>query len=80
MPTYKNDFTKDDDFALWQLHEIRNKIAAQNSSCEEINKTAESILKKYSSKKIKISRRQTASRRTAHKPVHASDQQKASAF
>jgi|GEM_PF-898948 len=69
MRAYKNDFTKDEDFALWQLHETRSKIALQNSSCDEINKTAESIVKKYNLKKIKISRRQTASRLPAEKPT-----------
>ena len=54
MRAYKNDFTKDEDFALWQLHETRSKIAAQNSSCDEINKTDESIIKKYNIKKLKI--------------------------
>jgi len=69
MRAYKNDFIKDEDFALWQLHETRSKIAAQNSSYDEINKTAESIIKKYSLKKLKISSRQTASRRPLEKPA-----------
>jgi len=69
MRAYKNDFTRDEDFALWQLHETRSKIAAQNSFCDETNKSADSIIKKYNLKKIKISRRPTASRRPAEKPA-----------
>ena len=80
MQTYKNDFTRDEDFALWQLHETRSKMAAQNSSCDEINKTAELIIKKYSLKKLKISRRQTASRRPVQKLALEPTQQKASTF
>jgi len=80
MRAYKNDFTRDEDFALWQLHETRSKIAAQNSSCDEINKTAESIIKKYSLKKVKISRRQSASRRVVEKPACEPAQPKASVF
>lgn len=39
---YKNDYTKDEDEALWEIHEIRRKLNKdlKNKSVEEINKNA----------------------------------------
>lgn len=62
MINYKNDFTKDEDFALWQLHEIRSKLAARKISCDEINNAGQTIIKKYNLKGLKINRRQTGYR------------------
>ena len=47
METYKNDFTENEDKALWELHEIRHKLheKRKNKTIEEINSDA---LKKYS--------------------------------
>jgi len=48
METYKNDYSKNEDYILWELHEIRNKLhqKRRDKTIEEINKEA---LKKYSS-------------------------------
>lgn len=42
MGTYKNDYTKDEDEALWEIHEIRKKLNKdlKNKSVEEINNDA----------------------------------------
>ena len=42
METYKNDYDKNEDFALWELHEIRHQLAIEhnNMTIEEINKRA----------------------------------------
>ena len=51
MEIYKNDYSKQEDEMLWELHEIRNKLAIKykSMSCEEINKYAR---KKYKAWKI----------------------------
>jgi len=47
MGTYKNDYTQEEDEALWEIHEIRQVLHKElkNKSIEEINNGA---LKKYS--------------------------------
>jgi hypothetical protein len=32
-----NDYTKEEDVALWQLHEIRHQLAEQHQSPQQIN-------------------------------------------
>ncbi len=40
MATYKNDYTKEEDETLWELHEIRHKLATERTikSIDEINR------------------------------------------
>ena len=42
MGTYDNDFNKEEDQMLWELHEIRHKLAEEHNrmSVEEINRRA----------------------------------------
>ncbi len=42
MGIYKNDYTKDEDEALWEIHEIRRTLNRElkNKSVEEINNQA----------------------------------------
>ncbi|MEW6379570.1 MAG: hypothetical protein AB1611_08165 [bacterium] len=42
MEIYKNDYTKDEDQALWELHEIRHKLHKEfkNKTLDEINNSA----------------------------------------
>ncbi len=47
MVHYKNDYSKEDDTALWQLHEIRHQIAEQRQSPEQINTTGFQLIVKY---------------------------------
>ena len=39
MAIYKNDYTKEEDETLWELHEIRHKLSEERKSktIEEIN-------------------------------------------
>jgi len=42
MVTYKNDYTKNEDHTLWELHEIRHKLhqKRRKKSLEKINQEA----------------------------------------
>jgi hypothetical protein len=42
MEIYKNDYTKEEDEALWEIHEIRRKLNTdlKNKTVEQINKDA----------------------------------------
>jgi hypothetical protein len=53
MGTYKNDYSKKEDVVLWELHEIRHKLADEHKgkSLEEINKSAQEILKEWKARK-----------------------------
>jgi len=52
MANYKNDYSKEEDPMMWQLHEIRNKIAMKNLSPKDINEMAKEIRKKYNLKPL----------------------------
>ncbi|MFH1077093.1 MAG: hypothetical protein V1753_09745 [Pseudomonadota bacterium] len=51
---YKNDYTKEEDAALWQLHEIRHQLAEQRQSPEQINTTGLQLITKYKLNNLKI--------------------------
>ena len=42
MGIYKNDYTKDEDETLWELHEIRHKLynELESKTLDEINNSA----------------------------------------
>ena len=54
MAVYKNDYSKDEDFALWRLHEIRNKMARRGLCSEAINKTARELIRKYRLSRLQL--------------------------
>ena len=54
MAVYKNDYSKNEDFALWNLHEIRNKMARRKLNSNAINKAARELIRKYHLSKIKL--------------------------
>ena len=45
MGAYKNDYTKEDDLALWILHEIRHKTAPRAVRAETINRAAKELIR-----------------------------------
>lgn len=49
METYVNDYKKEEDEMMWELHEIRNKLwnEIKNLSTEEINLRSQAILDKW---------------------------------
>ena len=47
MGTYKNDYAKKEDTMMWELHEIRYRIAESGHTIEDINQAAKDIAKKY---------------------------------
>lgn len=47
MEIYKNDYTKEDDFMLWELHEIRHELAEQQQTPEQMNALAHQIIAQY---------------------------------
>jgi hypothetical protein len=42
MGTYRNDYTKEDDYMLWELHEVRHELQQEykTMSLDEINERA----------------------------------------
>jgi len=53
METY-NDYTKEEDFALWELHTIRRKMAKQKIDLKKIHATSQDIIKKYKLKNLRF--------------------------
>jgi len=49
METYKNDYKKEDDECLWEIHEIRRQLHQEisNKTCEEINEKAKEIFEDW---------------------------------
>jgi hypothetical protein len=54
MQTYKNDYTQKEDYALWELHEIRNKMAKEAVEFTKINKMAGKMISRYGLKNVKL--------------------------
>ena len=50
METY-NEYTKEEDPALWRLHQIHKQIAKEGIVPEELNKRAHKVMKKYGIKR-----------------------------
>jgi hypothetical protein len=46
MEVYKNDYSKEEDLALWVLHDIRHKMARRGLSAADINKSARDLIRK----------------------------------
>lgn len=47
MVVYKNSYSKKEDYALWELHQIRYKIARERKTPSQINTAAVATIKKY---------------------------------
>jgi hypothetical protein len=49
MGTYINDYKKEEDRMMWEIHEIKNELwnEIKNLSTEEINKRSRAILEKW---------------------------------
>lgn len=56
MAEYRNEYTKEDDFMLWQLHEIRHILAQQHRSPDQINRHAQEVLAQYNLTNLTIIR------------------------
>jgi len=46
METYKNDYTKEEDETLWELHEIRNKLYKKLKS-KPVSQINEDAMRKF---------------------------------
>jgi hypothetical protein len=51
MATYHNDFDKDKDPMMWELHEIRNRINKEKLTPGKINEKGKKILSEWKEKK-----------------------------
>lgn len=45
MGTY-NEYTKEEDYMMWELHQIRKKMAKEGIDVNKVNREAEDYLKK----------------------------------
>ena len=54
MAIYKNEYTKKEDFMMWELHNIRKKMASKKLSALSSNNAAKKIIKKYNLTNLKV--------------------------
>ncbi len=54
MAAYRNDYTKEEDLALWTLHEIRHKMARRTVSADVINRSAKELIQKRRLTNLKL--------------------------
>jgi len=52
MGTYKNDYQKNEDPMLWELHQIRHNLAQKTESAEQINRHGLDVIKRYHLKNV----------------------------
>ena len=46
MAVCKNDYSKEEDLAMWVLHDIRHKMVERGLSVDAINKSARDFMRK----------------------------------
>ncbi len=51
-----NDYRKDEDFALWQLHEIRHEMAAKPIDIEQVNQNARKVMAEFGIVSTKVAK------------------------
>ena len=56
MGIYKNDYDKKEDYMMYELHEIRNELSKEIKNVNQINKQADTIMKKYKLNNLKINK------------------------
>ena len=56
MEAYKNDYTKQEDQALWILHEIRHKMSRRSLKPEAINRSAKELIRKHRLLNLELTR------------------------
>lgn len=49
-----NDYKKEDDFALWELHMIRHKMAETKIDLKKIRLNTQEIIQKYKLKNLRF--------------------------
>ena len=54
MGIYKNDYSKNGDSVLWNLHEIRNRMARKGLRREDLNHSARALIRKYQLSRLKL--------------------------
>jgi len=54
MEIYKDHYTKEEDFVLWQLHEIRHSFAEKYQTSEQINDMGRQVIVKYKLDNLKL--------------------------
>ena len=54
MAVYKNDYIKEEDRMLWELHNIRHELAEQHQTPEQINTIGRQIIAQYHLKNLRI--------------------------
>ena len=52
METFSNDYRKEEDSVLWELHEIRHELSIEYATMtsEEINSRARALLQEFKNK------------------------------
>ncbi len=50
----KNDYTPEEDYMMWELHEIRRKMAEEGIDLRKIRKRADKIAKEYGIKEASL--------------------------
>jgi predicted kinase len=54
MGVYRNDYSKEEDLALWMLHEIRHKMARRAVCSDVVNRSAKELIKKRRLTNLKL--------------------------
>ncbi len=54
MAAYRNDYTKEEDLALWTLHEVRHKMARRGLRVDAINRSARELIRKHRLSNLKL--------------------------
>ena len=54
-----NDYKKEEDFALWELHMIRHKMAEKKIDLKRLHESTQEIIKKYKLKSLRFTNKRS---------------------
>jgi hypothetical protein len=54
MEIYKDYYTKEEDFVLWQLNEIKHSFAEKYQTSEQINAMGRQVIARYKLDNLKL--------------------------
>jgi len=54
METYDNDYSKEEDFMMWELHNIRKKLSEEGIDTAKINKEGKNYIKRNNLNNLNI--------------------------
>jgi hypothetical protein len=57
MAIYNNNYNKEEDFSMWELHEIRHKMSEEGIDPQKVNDNARKLLQEMGCENLLVNKR-----------------------